>query len=539
MLQTSSPAELSALKGFSTALRIQRGFETQVDDGLRSPIFKDEDARYVLNQWNGFQSEQNLGELAHLEQIENEKTGPFFRQPWSEWKHVLADYFRYEDESFSLGPDASREIERAFEDYVSNVRRVTKRVLHPTPPELTMKRVRKNTNLGFPDVTSNWKAANLGHYISRANDLFKGKRTALYPFVLFRRVQPGGPERKDAKQRPVWGADHAESFCNLGILHVLIDALRSHIEWADLQGIDYLEHVLTNSLPLYPGKLSLDLSAADKGVSPRLLRLGLRVVNELVAVPTPLLEQTYEYYVAGRILTPDGLWGGSHGLPSGVAWTNLLERFIFGIIARVAARRQGVNDGTFFQNGDDGLYLTEKVLDSDKFAETFKEFGLDMNVAKSSNATDYCSYLQRHFYESLGWTAIMSTNRMLGRILYQESGGAITDYLEANIAIKTFWSLNTIMKLENCKRHPLFGTFVKFVQTGDKYGLDISGIVSKEVDLPRDYGVLGHNPDEDSVNSRGLMKFETVKLLAQSRRIERDLSTDMQARTEDESAITD
>jgi len=398
------------------------------------------------------------------------------------------------------------DLKQAFEQVVSKLRRYIPRKLSPLSIAATFVRSRKGTNLGFPDVTSNWDTANLSDYLRRAKELRDGKKVTVYPFIMFKRVQPGGPDREDAKQRPVWGADHATTFAELSYLYVVLDQLRTIPGFEHLLGIDYLERALQRRLPLWKHKFSLDLGQADATFGPLWVLIGLSVLAELIEMPLGFLIQTYQNYTSGDILTPVGIYKGVHGLPSGVGFTNLLEILGFLVEAENAFNRQGITDYFLHQNGDDGLYLSNVELNTEQAAETFATHGLILNEAKSDNDTEQCSYLQRHFLQTYGNKAVMSTNRMLNRILLAERGVNVE---ATGLSVRDFWTLNTIAKLENCKRHPLFREFVYFVASGDRWNLDPTPVLSKSLDAIEGFSAFG-----DSVyGTTGLAEFDTVKVL--------------------------
>lgn len=486
-------------------MTIGRRIGTADDSGYRTPLFGDEQPEAVLRRWTRY---AYTGVFAELEEAEAKKFGPYFNRPFVEWKSSLAKYFDHTAVIFDL--DAWRrewpDLIGPFDEEVSYLRQAIPRKLRPLSISDAFKVSRKNTNLGFPEATSNWKVANLGGYLRRAETLIQGKKTLLYPFIMFKRTQPGGPKREDAKQRPVWGADHAETFAGISVLNVLLNELTRIEGFEHLGGIDYLESAIKGKLGSFKYKFGLDLSSLDATFGPLWILLGLSLLNELVDVPLAYLEQVYQYYTSGALLTPEGLYKGTHGMPSGVAFTNLLETLALRVIARLALRQQGVTNFVIYQNGDDGAYLSNEQLETDVVEALYARYGLALNAKKSGNEADQLSYLQRHFYESEGYTAVMSTVRMLGRILYAERG---INPEQVGLSVREFWTLNTIAKLENCKRHPLFEEFVLFVASGDKWKLDPRAVMRKDIGSVEGFSVFG----DSAYGTSGLAEFESVKIL--------------------------
>jgi hypothetical protein len=152
-----------------------------------------------------------------------------------------------------------------------------------------------------------------------------------------------------------------------------------------------------------------------------------------------------------------------------------------------------------FGNGDDALIRTEKPFDPNKLFDTIRTMGMVPNEDKTTVSSDEFNYLQMTFR---GEGGVMATTRMLTRILFAERG---VDVNKAGMSVKNFWTLNTLSKLENCKRHPNFKEFVEFVQTGDQFGLDVSELLDVTV---TDRGFTGGS---DTVE--GIGGWESVKIL--------------------------
>ena len=496
-------------------MRIQRGLQTIDDEGSRTPLWEGQPPSAILEGWKTKLETLQMGtDVAALEKAELEKFGPYYRRPFSEWEDKVRGYFIHEREPFTLEPTDDLVVEGEVDAIVSELLSYNGgRKVDTMSISDVYAKARKNTNLGFPYVTSSWKDSQVvGSYLRRAEALLSGKPTKLYPFILFRRVQPGGPDRDDAKQRPVWGSDHAETFAGLAVLYPVLDLMRHSIGFQHLHGIDPLERTLQRYLSSSATwKISADLSSCDATFGPRLVKIGLRIISRVCNVEESFLAQMYSYYTEGQLLTPFGLATGVHGLPSGCAWTNLLETLVLRVITKSSLTQLGVDvkAGYLYGNGDDLLIISDRGdVDQSQVAGLFAKWGLKWNVSKSSEGDATADYLQRHFYSSEGWTAIMSTIRMLNRLIYTERESVPS----GQVTPKQYWMLNTIMKLENCKRHPLFEYFVDYVADGDKY---LATEWQSLVDINRS-SVFGYDPLEGDAPSSetGLMNFETIKVLS-------------------------
>lgn len=515
-METKSVANLAGLPGFELAMAAQRRFAKLEDAGYRTPMFKDIDPAIILQRW--MKVIQNSGvqtEIMELELSEVDKFGPYFNRPYASWKNSVESYFGHTliDDWQTELPAELNEAMKAEVDFIKSYLPSGK--VDAISIQEAYNRSNKNTNLGLPHARNHQSSDQriIDEYIKRAYKIVAGEDPTLFPFILFKRVQPGGPEPEDAKNRPVWGSDHAETYASLSLLYPLLDALSLTGEFSHLRGIDALESVLKSSLGNWSHAISLDLSSADANFGPVLMSCGFQMIVHLVnGVDSRMIDTLYKYYTTGDLLTPDGLITGVHGMPSGVGLTNLLETLVFRVLARIYTAQFG--QAEVYQNGDDGLYLINAgSSDPEEIAEVFGRYGCKVNTDKTSVSPENISYLQRHLYPNYKYDAIMSTVRMLNRVLYAERG---VDAKAMGMAPRDFWTLNTISKLENCKRHPLFEEFVRFVSSGDKYGLDPSPVLNRSVNEIEGYSVF--RIDEGKTDSRGreskgLLNFEAVKVL--------------------------
>uniref|UniRef100_A0AB39A391 RNA-directed RNA polymerase n=1 Tax=Perinereis aibuhitensis picobirna-like virus 1 TaxID=3237979 RepID=A0AB39A391_9VIRU len=515
-METRSVANLAGLPGFDRAMASQRRFAQLDDAGYRTPLFPDQAPDTVLNEWLAVIEEETggAGSIFELEQSEVKKFGPYYNRPYREWKGNVEKYFVHDISSMEQA--LPEELERAMNSEIELIKSyLPNGKVRALSVQEAYERSNKNTNLGLPYAMNHQTAAQkvVDEYVRRANKIVRGDDPHIYPFILFKRVQPGGPEREDGKNRPVWGADHAETYASLSLLYPLLDALSNTREFAHLRGIDELEKVLKLDLPKWSHAISLDLSAADANFSPILMSCGFQMISALVDGVDPRMIYTlYKYYVSGELLTPEGLAYGAHGMPSGVGLTNLIESLVFRVLARIYL--EDFPTYRYYQNGDDGLYLVNSIPEPEELAGVFAKYGCVVNVDKTSTDPHHISYLQRHMYPEYGYSAIMSTVRMLNRVLYAERG---VDAKAMGMSPKDFWTLNTIAKLENCKRNPLFEKFVRFVRRGDKFGLDPKPVLNKSVNAIEGYSVFRIDEGETGSqrSSSGLLNFATVKVLLQ------------------------
>jgi len=479
------------------------------NDGYRTPLFKRDEPRSVLRAWHNV-----LGVTLYdeLENTESSKFGPYYHRPFHEWSQNLEAYYRYgnSDVDWKLARDSIH----VSGDYVVSLLRRHFSKLSPITITAAVDSARRNTNLGLPRFTSNWRQAIVHEYAMRAEQLLDGK-DVLYPFVLFRRVQPGGywndrSVKCPAKNRPVWGADHAETFAGLTILKPLLDALSRVDEYAHLRGDDYVDAEVRKLQQKYRFYISLDFQAADATFGPQLIAFGLSILHQLVDIPDSYTQLIWKYYCSGEVVTPQGVKSGTHGIASGVTFTNILETLVFKELTLSFLHEQGLHQGLDFKtlnNGDDGVIFSNTEIDIKSLAAYYAKFGLGLNESKTTQSDSTVNYLQRQWIRGSGNGGVMSTCRMLGRILFAERGISVE---KEGMGVGEFWTLNTIMKLENCKHHPKFEEFVHFVALGDDLHLQRA----RDHLYESLHTIRGYATNEDSTSSEsGLARFETVRVL--------------------------
>jgi hypothetical protein len=258
--------------------------------------------------------------------------------------------------------------------------------------------------------------------------------------------------------------------------------------------------------------VSLDFSSYDATVKSSLQKASFDYILDL-------FQSQYESelaYIAFRfktigLVTPDGIYLGNHGVPSGSTFTNEVDS----IAQYLIASSIGIKDNQLDIQGDDGAY---SVADPDKLKEVFGSFGLNVNDGKSYVRSESLVYLQnlydiRYIKNSL-IGGIYPTYRALNRIIYLER---FNDFQKDEITGKDYFSIRTIAILENCKHHPLFKDFVKFIYKYDKYKLHYSenGLSNYIKRITKSKGSEGIILNQYEDNVAGLRNFETVKIISE------------------------
>lgn len=468
--------------------------ENGISDILMTPMAKDGDPDKLLSEFdevfNTNRSKMN-NVLLDLEGSNRAKIGPrSIAVPWDKRRETLIASFEGNNNS-----DSTPEVKPLF----------GKSRLRPVSVESALTLLKNNTNSGLPYYTR--KGLVKKRVLDRYDKLMQRKD----PCILFTRTQ------EQNKTRNVWGYPMIDTLNEMRYYSPLLKYQRLLGYRSALQAPEMVDRSLTelilDSIDLKAKILSIDFSAYDNTISPMLIKVAFDYIRSLfqsnVSVGLDYIEDRFKTI---EILTPDGIYSGCHGIPSGSTFTNEV-----GSVIQASIRYScGISDNFKFQvQGDDGVYSLQ-TSDVNKLVDSFESNGLKVNRGKSYLADNYAIYLQNLYHidyirnNIIG--GIYPVYRALNRIMYQERWSTFEDY---EITGKDYYSIRTICIVENCKHHPLFKELVKFVIKHDKYSLDVTdqGIVKyvQMVNETKGAGeILNHQYGDDVA---GIRSFETFKMI--------------------------
>lgn len=417
-----------------------RGTVEGSDVVVVTPLGKNNDPNSLLSGWDKVFHDNVSRMNSTLLEIEESNRGKYgprsIQKPWKERKESLEAYFRNQtatpvSSSVSLG-NKLRPLS------VSNATQLLKNSTNSGLPWYTRKSDIKE------DLMSDFE-----YYLDRQD-----------PCVLFTRTQEQG------KTRNVWGYPSADTLNEMRFYAPLLD-YQKKLSWrAALNSPDSVDRGVTNLVnnAMINGQklVSIDFSSYDASVGKELQKVSFEYVKSLFQ---PGFAEEIEY-IAHRfntigIVTPDGIWQGPHGVPSGSTFTNEVDSLAqFSVISNLGT----VDESTMQIQGDDGAY----AVWADSLENTFKGFeqhGLKVNEEKSITADDHVVYLQKLYHNDYRLSdgligGIYSTYRALSRLVYQERW---SNFVDEGISGEDYYSLRAISILENCKYHPLFEELVKYV----------------------------------------------------------------------------
>lgn len=426
--------------------------DSGVSEVLLSPIGNNQDPDIILKGWDDiFNSNRDKlnSVLLELEENNRSKYGPrSIAVPWSERRDTVLN---------SFSPDEGKEVGSKA---ISNI--ATEGRLRPISFDNAEKFIKLQTNAGLPTMISKGKSLT---YVTMG---LKYELARNLPSVPFTRTQ------ENNKTRLVWGYPLAEVLNEMRFYRPILEHQRKMPWRAALNKADDIDAAITRLINHARGSgkqlVSIDFSNFDNSVKRSLQKFAFEVYfPSLFQTPYhPELAMHGERFNTIGLVTPDKILKGSHGIPSGSAYTNEVGSVVqYGI-------SQDFDEELLFPQvqGDDGAYAT---FNPEGLKDHFRSYGLDVNDDKSYISDNFVVYLQNLFhtdYEDNGIIrGIYPTYRALLRIVYQER---FNDFSKDDISGKDYYAIRTLSILENVKHHPLFNELVDYVVKLDKYNLAVS-----------------------------------------------------------------
>lgn len=497
-----SPLNLSFQAANSVSLLLER-ISNGSDEVYQSPIVnEDRSPSDILDGLDRlFNTKTNLSKmnktLIDFELGNRSKYGPrSIALPWIERR---LSFF----ETFGNGVTGVESILSAI--------RLGDRRLRPLSAAKAVEYLKNNTSAGIPSMR---KKRDIKPELVGMD--WKQEYDKRYPSVLFTRTQ------ENKKTRDVWGINIFTILFEMMYYRPLLDlqlkqswraALRQPSD-VDLGITKLMDAAFINEFPC----LSMDFKSYDKTVKQGLQKVGFSSIKTAYQ-PSYYddLDLIAENFKTVSIITPEGIMKGNHGVPSGSAFTNELDSIV---------QKSSIDSISEIKlkelcqiQGDDGAYACIKGSES-KIFEVLRTYGLEPSEdpTKSVISYDHMVYLQSLYHRDYRGKdgvihGIYSIYRAILRIVYLER---FDDFSKDEISGRDYFSIRTITILENCKHHPLFEEFVKYVYSLDKYKLEFSnlGLANYVKSLREKEGKdINFRTWSYGGNIEGIRSFESYKII--------------------------
>lgn len=460
------------------------------DEIVRTPLGSDVSAQELFDEFSSdvFEPQKHLlnEQLQSLELGQAKKFGPrSIQKPWSERRDAFVS-------TFDPKPDVDLvDLDIMFPGYG---------MLRPISMQTAKGALKRTTSSGLPYLISK------GAVLDGDLPIELGRE---WPSVLFTRTQEGG------KTRPVWGYPITISLLEMSYFYPYFEKFRAHPCMSAYGGPDAVDEAITvllNRKEKDHVVFSEDYSGFDHSIAASWSRKGFDTIrNAFQNSPktTDDFKVIADYFVAGGIITPDGVLSGDHGIPSGSTFTSIIGSSCH---LRAQAAVRPVHPYSNQVMGDDGVSVQPPSIDEEYLADVYSKFNLEFNADKTFVSRDEVLYLQRYYspdYKFNGlYRGIYPVYRALNRLIHMERWTNMQ-----RISGKDYFAIRAIAIMENCKWHPLYEQLVKWVASKDKYNLEYTdqGLKSFVREFQTKSGTGVGNQYSDNV--AGMPGFETVKIL--------------------------
>lgn len=422
------------------------------DEKFITPLAQRNDHFMLLVEWDIiYEAHLQLlnGPLIALERSNRSKFGPrSISEPWSARIASLKQSFIQ------------------LEDFIPHFSfKMGDRNFIPISLSEAVAKVRLNSSAGLPFL--NKKSKSLELLLSDFENLLDRED----PCMVYTRTA----EKK--KTRNVWGYPFALTLFELQFYTPILDKFKTMAYRAALVSPDEVDRRITGLIKqaIAQSKLiySVDFKAFDASVRFQYIIKAFEVIKSYF---DPRYDEFLDYICERMysipIVTPSGIYRGKHGVPSGATFTNEVDSIVQ---LGIALTCPFIREDECQAQGDDGMYILKKD-DIPQFEEAFTSAGLKLEKSKSNIASDHGVFCQKLYHidfmdENGDIKGIYPIYRALNRLLFQER---YVDFGKLGLNGKVYFGIRTLTILENCKYHPLFEEFVRFIVLKEQRTLDVS-----------------------------------------------------------------
>lgn len=461
---------------------------------LRTPFLKSLSPQEILSEFDTYFTKKLESLSPTLRDIESTQKGKFgprsIQKPWSERRDGLLSSFEIPSVSAELSDsDGFREI------FYGNGR------LRPTNKAEVLSSVKRTSNAGLPTLVSKGKILDGEVDYDPIND------EEIWPCMTFTRTQEQGKTRDVlamafnllAREGTIF-LPFFNLFKNIPIVSALggPDEVDIHISKLILS-IGGDEHVISE-----------DFSAFDQTVGEDLHKMAFQIVGSYYQSDyLSEVNAIRDNFSNCGYVTPDGIYQGSHGIPSGSWFTNVVGSLVH---AYAQGRVRKLDPTKCQVMGDDGVLVVPDSISKSDVSDLYGRLGLSFNSDKTFESKDEVIYLQRYYSKEYMHGGIIRgiypIYRALGRLVFMERWTNIEKMVG-----KDYFSLRAISILENCKWHPLHKDLVKWVFSKDKYHLEYSSDSLTQFIRKFANKITTNVKNQYSDYVAGIGSFETVKIL--------------------------
>lgn len=399
-------------------------------EDLRSPIWRKSPKPAPENGWSRGEARDSFLSYVrlhgpkfspHMEEREHKELERFLipwseRPAWNDWgpQTVAAYYGPWKGTLSTLDRDMSTFKQRW------GVRATA------YPFRKTAHRLPSSTSSGLPWLTSGWMS-NIGDAVLAETE-WQWKNDSprdIPPSMPMWRVDPPG------KVRLAWAESKYEALYGAPFVYPIQDKMRRRESspFDAWNGPAVVQSAITRDLEQNDfDYISCDYSKFDQTQSPELMQRVLHsLVHPMIGNIKPKVFDTWAQNLStGKLITPNAVHEGEHGMPSGSVATNFVDSIVNALCIEGYLDNYGIRDNKYWVQGDDAV-IRGKGVDPKDFAEfASSEYGFNVHPDKQLFGHRECDFLQNSYYVEndflptypaarVGW-------RMIGHERYSYSG---------------------------------------------------------------------------------------------------------------------
>jgi hypothetical protein len=399
----------------------------------------------------------------HMESREHENLQKFLipwseRPAWTDWGPQRAEgYFGPWTGSHSTLKDDIREFNALW-----GVRAT------PYPFLKTAHRLPSSTSSGLPWLTSGWMA-NVGPAVlAETHDQWvRDTPREIPPSMPMWRVDPPG------KVRLAWAESKYEALYGAPFVYPIQDEMRKR-EVSPFEAWDGQARVassITHDLKTHDmDYISCDYSKFDQSQSPELVRTVLNdLVHPMVGRMKPRLFGAWrDNLINGELITPNRVYAGEHGVPSGSVATNFIDSINNALCITGYLRNYSIQDHRYWVQGDDAV-IRGKDIDPKDFAEFAQsEYGFAAHPDKQLFGHREVDFLQYSYYGENDYQPTYPVARVGWRTIGHERFA-----FEGKEWNKWAVIVRTLQQMNNALDNPSVDQLVRWAAKGDSLQLGV------------------------------------------------------------------